>query len=267
MLTASHQSHKSPALLYHFIEKMELSWSGHCHLQCNQWWESCNHDNSKLSVLGIVCHDDKFLCHWEHWGLSSCQHPVLPLMIKLPSWQLSLFSVSTLMMTLSNGNIFRVTGPLCGEFTGNKGRWRGALMFLLICIWINVWANNRDAGDLRHHHAHYDVTVMLSSNLGNCEIIDHQVGGGKVTRFPFSPLDVFIYISHWAAWVNSQKKPHFEGYYPIWWLTRASWCNSTGSKSTKHDKILTQNWKVILLNSVSFLDWVTPVERFFYGCY
>ena len=22
------------------------------------------------------------------------------------------------MMTLSNGNIFRVTGPLCGEFTG-----------------------------------------------------------------------------------------------------------------------------------------------------
>ena len=25
-----------------------------------------------------------------------------------------------LMMTSSNGNIFRVTGPLCGEFTGHR---------------------------------------------------------------------------------------------------------------------------------------------------
>ena len=33
-------------------------------------------------------------------------------------------------------------------------------MFSLICTWINGWANNRDAGDLRPHRAHYDVTVM-----------------------------------------------------------------------------------------------------------
>ena len=68
-------------------------------------------------------------------------------------------------MTSSNGNIFRVTGPLCGEFTGeltNKGQWRGDLMFSLICAWINDWVNNREADDLRRHHAHYDVTVMSS---------------------------------------------------------------------------------------------------------
>ena len=41
-----------------------------------------------------------------------------------------------------------------------KGQWRGALMFSLICVWINDWVNNRDAGDLRRWHAHYDVTVM-----------------------------------------------------------------------------------------------------------
>ena len=41
-----------------------------------------------------------------------------------------------------------------------KGQWRGALMFSLICVWASGWANNRDAGDLRHHRAHYDVTVM-----------------------------------------------------------------------------------------------------------
>ena len=34
-------------------------------------------------------------------------------------------------------------------------------MFSLICARPNVWVNNRDAGDLRRHHAHYDVTVMI----------------------------------------------------------------------------------------------------------
>ena len=59
----------------------------------------------------------------------------------------------------------RVTDPLCGDFTGpvnspHKGQWRGALTFSLISAWINGWANIRNAGDLRRHHAHYDVTVM-----------------------------------------------------------------------------------------------------------
>ena len=48
------------------------------------------------------------------------------------------------MMTSSNGNISRVTGPY----------------FFLICAWINGWVNNRDTGDLRRHRAHYDVVVM-----------------------------------------------------------------------------------------------------------
>ena len=42
----------------------------------------------------------------------------------------------------------------------HEGQWRGALMFSLICAWINCWANNGKAGDLRRHRAHYDVTVM-----------------------------------------------------------------------------------------------------------
>ena len=42
----------------------------------------------------------------------------------------------------------------------HKGQWRGALMFSLICAWINAWVNNREAGHLRRHRAHYDVIVM-----------------------------------------------------------------------------------------------------------
>ena len=42
----------------------------------------------------------------------------------------------------------------------HKGQWCGALMFSLICIWINGWVNNREAGDFRRYRAHYDVSVM-----------------------------------------------------------------------------------------------------------
>ena len=42
----------------------------------------------------------------------------------------------------------------------HKGLWRKALMFSLICLWINAWVNNREAGDLRRYRAHYDVIVM-----------------------------------------------------------------------------------------------------------
>ena len=70
------------------------------------------------------------------------------------------------MMTSPNGNTFPVTGLLCGEFqrspvnSPHKGQWREALMFSLICAWTKCWVNNREAGDLRRHHAQYDVTVM-----------------------------------------------------------------------------------------------------------
>ena len=51
----------------------------------------------------------------------------------------------------------------------HKGQWRGVLMFSLICVWINGWVNNRETGDLRCHHAHYDITVM-------CLLVSKHVG-------------------------------------------------------------------------------------------
>ena len=47
----------------------------------------------------------------------------------------------------------------------HKGQWRGALMFSLICVWINGWVNNREAGILRRHRGHYDVIVMLPAQV------------------------------------------------------------------------------------------------------
>ena len=69
------------------------------------------------------------------------------------------------MMTSSNGNIFRVTGHLCGEFTG-PGEFPAqrpvtrSFDVPLICVGLKGWINNREAGDFRRYRVHYDVTVM-----------------------------------------------------------------------------------------------------------
>ena len=74
-------------------------------------------------------------------------------------------------MTSSNGNISRVTGHLCGEFTDprwiprTKASDAELWCFSLICVWINGWVNNREAGDFRRYRAHYDVIVMFLVNL------------------------------------------------------------------------------------------------------
>ena len=47
----------------------------------------------------------------------------------------------------------------------HKGQWHGALMFSLICVWINGWANNCESGDLRCHRTHHDVIVMSNYNV------------------------------------------------------------------------------------------------------
>ena len=49
----------------------------------------------------------------------------------------------------------------------HKGQWSGALMFSLICVWINGSVCNRESGDLRRHRGHYDVIVMRRQGTSN----------------------------------------------------------------------------------------------------
>ena len=84
------------------------------------------------------------------------------------------FSKEALLMTSSNWNISALLVICAGNSPVNsmhKGLWRGALMFSLICVWINAWVNNREAGDLRRHRAHYDVTIMWWRNSYWCVFI------------------------------------------------------------------------------------------------
>ena len=55
-----------------------------------------------------------------------------------------------------------------------------ALLFSLIRAGTNGWANNRKAGDLRPHRAHYDVTVMAACREITCWY--------QATRCPHPPM-------------------------------------------------------------------------------
>ena len=71
------------------------------------------------------------------------------------------------MMTSSNGNFFRVTGHLCGEFTGPGEFLAQRPVTRSFDVYFdmrpkNGWINNGEAGDLRRYLAHYDVIVMIT---------------------------------------------------------------------------------------------------------
>ena len=80
-----------------------------------------------------------------HWDLSGILHAY--------TWwrhQMELFSALLA--------VCAVNSPVNSLY---KGQWRGALTFSFTYAWINGWLNYRDAGDLRRHRSHYDVTVMI----------------------------------------------------------------------------------------------------------
>ena len=66
-------------------------------------------------------------------------------------------------------------------------------MFPLICAWINGWVNNRVAGDLRRHRAHYDVIVMLSG---------HGAHATQIARFSSAVR------SNGVDWISGQLNKH-----------------------------------------------------------
>ena len=100
---------------------------------------------------------------------------------------------------------FPVTSP-------HKGQWRGALMFSLICVWINDWISNREAGDLGRYRAHYGVTVMPCYRYP-FQTLFHS-GEGKIGR----DAEVFIDIltgrsyAHLNAVFNEYERATEEGH-------------------------------------------------------
>ena len=98
----------------------------------------------------------------------------------------------------------------------HKGQWCGALMFSLICVWINDWVNTREAGDLKRYRAHHDVIVMVSCRVrylhGVC-MIPLGVGHDDVIQWRHFPR-------HWpfvrGIHRSSMDSPHKASDAELW---------------------------------------------------
>ena len=108
--------------------------------------------------------------------------------------------ISLLIMTSSNENIFRVTGPcwenppITGGFPSQRQVMQSFDVFFDLCL-NNGWANNRDAGDLRRHCAHNDLTVMwdsLSPILPDLSFLDPLWSTYELNLWPRSSRELDI---------------------------------------------------------------------------
>ena len=115
-------------------------------------------------------------------------------------------------MTSSNGDIFRVAGPLWWESIDHrwlpftKAQQRGVLMFSLIRAWTNSWVNNRDADDFRRHCAPYDDTAMIW-------IIDHMnpLGTYNRTTTKQSKTISWACMPNGMCWISQVRPDEFGG--------------------------------------------------------
>ena len=75
-------------------------------------------------------------------------------------------------------------------------------MFSLICTWVNGWVDNRMAGDLRRHRAHYNVIIMHAALRRDCHWGLENVGNSHWTHEPImqwgirQPQTIFRPINH-----------------------------------------------------------------------
>ena len=95
-------------------------------------------------------------------------------------WRHQMETFSALLAICAGNSPVPVNSP-------HKGQWRGAL-FSLICVWIDGWVDNREAGDVIRYCAHYDVIVMISvlciycvSGFQNTEVI--QLTAARLSGF------------------------------------------------------------------------------------
>ena len=121
-----------------------------CSLRSAVVWTNIGAHSSLLGTRGIPL-------DWHSWvgrkGESWSRHPAICSHNKLLAWWRHQMETFSALLALCAGNSL------------HKGQWRGALIFSLICAWINAWVNNREAGDLRRYRAHYYVSVMEINDI------------------------------------------------------------------------------------------------------
>ena len=131
-----------------------------CPCSCLYWIKRILHGHV-IPVVGTVAAD----IHRDVWLTESHNYAAF---LSYTWWRHQMETSSALLAFCVGNSPVAVNSP-------HQGQWRGALMFSLICAWINDWVNNGEAGDLRCHCAYYDITVMNQSFYDTWSLAMHSL--------------------------------------------------------------------------------------------
>ena len=98
-------------------------------------------------------HWKKRIRSWRHLRRHLTKQYHFKKIVKTTWWRHQMEAFSALLAICAGNSPVPANSP-------HKGQWRGALMFSVICVWINGLVNNRKAVYLRRYRAHYDITLM-----------------------------------------------------------------------------------------------------------
>ena len=104
----------------------------------------------------------------------------------------------------------------------HKGQWCGALMFSLICAWINGWVNNREVGVFRRHRAHCDVTVMSNAvhpmtNARFYLIVVRLLPSYRITCNICHEIWTQLYYTSFMFYCYCYHFVYYDYYYSYYW--------------------------------------------------
>ena len=77
-------------------------------------------------------------------------------------------------------------------------------MLSLICDWLIGWVDNRQADDLRRHHAHYDVTAITGPFQYKTSVAEANPDTSRAKQKPLGAGNVHQLLS---AMLPSYKYP------------------------------------------------------------
>ena len=130
-----------------------------CFFEIRHWYESYKlTEILKIDTQSVsICTTDQhFITQklFRLWGDNRCE-----VQWDLLTWRHNQMETFSVLLSLCEGN-----PPVSGGFPSQRPAMQ-SIDVSLICAWTNDWANNWDAGDLRHHLAHYDVTAMITASV------------------------------------------------------------------------------------------------------
>ena len=101
------------------------------------------------------------------------------------SWRRHQMDTLSALLAISAGN-----SPVPGEFPAQRPVTRSFDFFSDLRL---NWVNNREAGDLKRHRAHYDVTVMLGLENREMAYIDLKWRYKSTFSYPYIINYILLY--------------------------------------------------------------------------